>query len=428
MLSAREAWANVASSMSKRTRSLRTLSFYVPIDAHRVLLARDSNANRMQYERNVVDSISLSGLSTNDMTEMGNIARNVFQVRQMNVDAGAATLTLRGPVETLNAFNATYKDLLEGRSQVMIDVRVLELAHTGMHNIGVQPLQTVTAFNVYAEEQSILNQNAALVQQIISSGLAAPGDTLAILGILLASGQVSSSLFQGGLVLFGGGLTQSALVPGPFTFNLSLNSSDSRVLDNYRIRLEDNEEGTLKSGTRYPIITGSYSSVGSGGLNIPGLSAPGTSGSLGSLLSSLQGAATSIPQFQYEDLGLVLKARPRVLRSGNVAMTLDIKISSLAGASINNVPILANRAYSGAVTVPDEQGVVLAAEIDKSEMRAISGWPGLSEIPGLNNITDKNVEKDSATLLIILTPHVVRSPHFAGHSPMLHVERTPGNR
>ena len=415
-------------SQTSHALSLLTHSFYVPIDAHRVLVARDSNANRSQYERTAVDSISLSGLSTNDMTEMGNIARNVFEVRQMNVDAGAAKLTLRGPVATLNAFNATYQDLLEGRSQVMIDVRVLQLAHNSTRNAGVQPLQTITAFNVYAEEQSILNQNAALVQQIISSGLAAPGDTLAILGILLASGQVSSSLFQGGIVLFGGGLTQSALVPGPFTFNLSLNSSDSRLLDDYQLRLEDNEEGTLKDGTRYPIITGSYGGGGTGGINIPGLNLPGTSGSLGSLLSSLQSTAATIPQFQYEDLGLVLKSRPRVLRSGDVAMTIDIKITALAGASINNVPILANRAYSGAVTVPDGQGVVLAAEIDKSEMRSISGWPGLSEIPGLNNITDKNVEKDSATLLIILTPHVVRNPHIGGHTPMLHVEKTQGFR
>jgi type II secretory pathway component GspD/PulD (secretin) len=381
----------------------------------------------MEYVRNAVDSISLAGLSTNDMTEIGNIARNVFQVRQINVDAEAAALTLRGSVDTLNAFNATYHGLLEGRSQVLLDVRILQLAHNGTRNTGVQPMQTVSAFNLYAEEQSILTQNAALVQQIISSGLAAPGDTLTILGILIASGQVQSSLFQNGLVVFGGGITQSALVPGgPFTVNLNLNSSDSRALDDYRIRLEDGEEGTLKSGSRYPIITGSYG--GGGGVNIPGLSLPGTSGSLGSLLSSLQGASATIPQFQYQDLGLTLKARPRVLRSGDVAMNLDLKITALAGSSLNDVPVLANRAYEGAVTVPQDQGVVLAAEIDKSEMRAISGWPGLSEIPGFSNITDKDIEKNTATLLIIITPHVVRSPHLAGHSPMYHVDKTPGFR
>ena len=76
-----------------------------------------------------------------------------------------------------------------------------------------------------------------LVQQIISSGLAAPGDTLAILGILLASGQVSSSMFSNGIALFGGGLTLSGLSPGPATFNLNLNSSDSRELDQARVAL-----------------------------------------------------------------------------------------------------------------------------------------------------------------------------------------------
>lgn len=417
-------------TFEQATRALDMLctSFFVPIDAHRVLVARDTSTNRVQYMRNAVDTVPLAGLSTNDMTEMGNIARNVFEVRQMNVDPDAGTLTLRGPSATLDAFNATYKDLLEGRSQVLLDVRLIQLAHTSTRNTGVQPQQTITAFNVYAEEQAILNQNQALVQQIIASGLAKPGDTLAIIGILLASGQVSSSLFQGGLLLFGGGLTQSALVPGSMNVNLSLNSSDSRELDDYRIRLEDGEDGTLKAGTRYPIMTSSFSGLGGSNLNIPGLNAPGTSGSLGSLLSSLQGSTPNIPQFQYEDLGLTLKARPRVLRTGDVALTLDMKITALAGAALNNVPVLANRSYAGAVTVPNDQGVVLAAEIDKTEMRAISGWPGLSEIPGLNNSTDKDIQKNYSTLLIIITPHIVRDPHVAGHTPMMRVEKMPGNR
>ena len=90
------------------------------------------------------------------------------------------------------------RELLDGRSQVLIDVRLIQIAHISQRNTGVQPPQTVSAINVYAEEQSILNANQSLVQQIISSGLAAPGDTLAILGILLASGQVSVPCYPTG--------------------------------------------------------------------------------------------------------------------------------------------------------------------------------------------------------------------------------------
>ena len=223
------------------------------------------------------------------MTDIGNMARNVFEVSQSAVDATAGTLTLRAPESQLNAFNATFSSLMNGRSQVLLDVRVIQIAHNREINTGVQPPQQVTAFNVYGEEQSILNANQALVQQIISSGLAAPGDTLAILGILLASGQVSSSLLQNGVVLFGGGLTLTGVTPQPFTANFNLNSSDSRELDQFQMRLGDGEEGTLKSGTRYPIETSSFSSLGAGGLNIPGLNTAGNSGSLAGLLGGLGG-------------------------------------------------------------------------------------------------------------------------------------------
>ena len=114
-------------------------------------------------------------------------------------------------------------------------MRLIQVAHTSERNTGVQPPQQVTAFNAYSEEQSILNANQSLVQQIVSSGLAAPGDTLAILGVLLASGQVSSSIFSNGVALFGGGLTSSGLSVGPVTANLNLNSSDSRELDEMQL-------------------------------------------------------------------------------------------------------------------------------------------------------------------------------------------------
>ena len=260
------------------------------------------------------------------------------------------------------------------------------------------------------------------MQQIIASGLAAPGDTLTILAILLASGQISSSLFSNGVALFGGGLTLSGISPAPVTINLTLNTSESRELDDYQLRLADNEDGTMKSGTRYPIATSSLSSTGTG-LNIPGLNLPGTSGSLSSLLSSVASEIPNIPQIQYQDLGLVLKARPRILRSGEVALHLDMKVTALAGTFVNGVPVLANRAYSGDMISPAGQAVVIAGELDKSETGAISGLPGLSEIPGLNNVTEKTTDQDYSTLLVIFTPHVVRRPYGLFQGPAMPVER-----
>ena len=92
--------------------------------------------------------------------------------------------------------------------------------------------------------------------------------------------------------------------------------------------------------------------------------------------------------------------------------------------SIDGNPVLDNRAYSGVVTLKEGEATVVATELDKSQSLAISGTPGMSEIPGLNNVTDKNMQMNYATLVIVMTPHVVRGPQAAGHTAVMMVDRS----
>jgi Flp pilus assembly secretin CpaC len=126
---------------------------------------------------------------------------------------------------------------------------------------------------------------------------------------------------------------------------------------------------------------------------------------------------------QYQDLGLSLKATPKVLRNGAVALSVDMTLDALSGQTIDGNPVLDNRAYSGVVTLKEGEAAVVATEVDKSQSLAVSGTPGLSEIPGMNNLTSKDLEQNYATLVIVMTPHVVRGTQAAGHSAMLRVER-----
>lgn len=410
-------------SQAMNAINMVTDSFTVPLDAHRALVAKDTRENRQQFLRQEFETVYLGGMPATEMTDIGNMAKNVFQAQQVAVQQTTGTLTIRATADKINAFNETLQHLLDGRSQVLLDMKLIQLMHSNARNTGITPPQQITAFNVYAEEQSILSQNAALVQEIISSGLAAPGDTLTILGILLASGQVSGSIFQNGIALFGGGLTLTGVSPGPVTFNLNLNSSESRELDQLQMHLGDGEEGTIKAGSRYPITTSQYSNLGASGVNIPGLTTAGTSGSLSSLLGTLNAGQQVIPQVEYQDLGLTFKATPRVMRNGDVGLTLDLKITALGGASINGLPILNNRSYSGALTAKEGSAIVLVSQVDEEESRALSGWPGLTEIPGLNNVTDVAAQKNYASLVIIITPHVIRGTQPGGHTPMIRIER-----
>jgi Arc/MetJ family transcription regulator len=407
-----------------RVLSLDTDTFFVPLDAHRALVAADSSTNRNQFLRQDVETVYLTGMSDDELNDVLSVAKSIFLVQQATLSLSERAIMLRAPQRTLEAFNATMQSLLEGRSQVLLDVRLIQVAHTSSRNTGAQLPQGIAAFNLYSEANSILNANQSLVQQIISSGLAAPGDWAAILGILIASGQVTNPLLSSGFATFGGGLTESALELGTATFNFSLNSSDSRELDQVQLRLEDGEKGEIKLGEKYPIQTSSYSSLSGSVPNIPGLTGAGTSSSLSSLLSSLSSTVPNVPMVQYQDLGLTLTVTPKALRNGAVALTLEMKVNGLAGTSIDGNPVLNNREYTGVVTLKEGEATVVATEMDKSQSQAISGTPGLSEIPGMNNATEKDLQKNYATLVVVMTPRVVRGPQAAGHTAMMRVEKS----
>lgn len=402
-----------------------TNSFAVPIDSHRVLVARDSREQHAQFDRQNLETITLNGLSQAEVNDIGKMAKELFDIQQSSIDPSQNTLTLRGPAASLRAFNQSMADLLAGHSQVILDVRVIQLAHITSRKTGAQLPQTSTVMNLASEESSIFSANAALIQQIIANGLASANDPLAILAILAADGKVDPSLFANGLASFGGGTFGTTLVsPGSTSFQLNLNSSDSRALDDVLLRLGDNEEGHLRLGERYPIQTSAFSNMAASASAIAGLTGAGTSSTLNSLLSSYLGSAATIPMVEYQDLGLTLKATPKILRSGDVALTLDYKLVSLAGGSINNVPVLANSSYSGVITVPTGQSVVMISELDKSQSRAVSGTPGLGELPGIDQLAANDTDKNTASLLILITPHIVRQPQPAGATPPLAVPHT----
>uniref|UniRef100_E6QIM0 Type II/III secretion system secretin-like domain-containing protein n=1 Tax=mine drainage metagenome TaxID=410659 RepID=E6QIM0_9ZZZZ len=168
-------------------------------------------------------------------------------------------------------------------------------------------------------------------------------------------------------------------------------------------------------GERYPIETASYSSA----TLSPAISAAATAAGYGALAQS-----QNIPQIQYENLGLTLKARPKVMRSEDVALTLDLKIEALAGPSLNGIPILTSRQFTGVLTMRAGETAVLFSDLSSQETRALNGMPGISDIPGLQDITDIQLSQNVARLIVLVTPSIARETQPKGHSPMLMVDTT----
>src|ERR1700722_5756199 len=76
---------------------LATHTFYVPLDAHQALVADDSHEKREQLTPQELETVYLTGLSADEMTEVQTVAKNVFAIQQAQLSPSESSLTLRAP-------------------------------------------------------------------------------------------------------------------------------------------------------------------------------------------------------------------------------------------------------------------------------------------------------------------------------------------
>lgn len=382
--------------------------FAVPLDPRSIFIAKDTTENRQRFERQLQETIYVPGRTNEQMAELGTIIRSVFDVKQASIQNTGNTVVIRAPQETITAINLTLADLIDGGNEVMLDLKLYAVDRTRQTNIGVQLPQQIGIYSVAGAANDLVNANQSLINQAIAQGLIPAGaNNITIALALIAAGLVQSSLLSNTIGFFGGGITTFGVTTNTnVTLNLALNSSDTRALDTIQLRVSDRQTGTFRVGTRYPITTSTYTSGAAGSASaLAGITINGVSAS--TLLN--QATSITIPQIQYEDLGLTLKAVPTVQKSGRISMKLDLKVEALAGSVINNIPILASRQYVSEVTVADGESAMLLSSLSQSESAALSGLPGLGELPGFQTATaTKTTETDSSELVLLITPHIVR--------------------
>jgi Flp pilus assembly secretin CpaC len=412
-----------------------THTFAVPVQPTSALIAADTEDNRDRLLPQLEETVFIPGTPADEMAELANLARTIFDLKSVTASSSTDTIVLRGDQQSLNVLNATYADMLGGGSDVLLDIDLYEIDKTNTRNIGVQLPASAGAFSIAAEAAQLVGANQSIIDQAIAAGLIkltgnSLTDLITEVGFLIASGTVSATQYTNLLGIFGNGLTLAGLyVSSGSTINLLLNSSDVHMLDAVQLRAGDKQAATFRAGSRYPIITSTYTSGISSSLasSVSGLNINGTN--VGSLLQQYLGTSSvTVPQVQFEDLGLTLKATPKIQHDHSVLLQLDLKIESLGAGSLNAIPVLNNRQLTSTVTVPAGQTALMASEVSASETRDVQGLPGLSELPGFQGTTNSSTEKDTGELLISITPHIIRenSLQIASH-PLLVPHSTGGN-
>jgi general secretion pathway protein D len=406
--------------------------FSVPVQPKTVLVAKDTQENRDALMPQVEETIYLPGRTNDEMQQLANVARNIFDIKEVTSSASGGFVLLRGNEQVLREVNAVYDDMLVENPEVLFDVTLYEIDKSVENNIGAALPSSLNGFDVLSSAQNLITSNQSLINQAVASGLLTlTGSTgaqeLAEVAFLIAAGVSGASEFTTllGVVGTDGGLPLAGVsVASGGTFDLGLISSDVRLVDAAQVRAGNRQQATFRVGSRYPVVTGTYSSGATSSLasSLSGLNINGTSAS--SLLSQFLGSnTTTVPEFQYEDLGITLKLTPQVLHNDEVSLAVDMKIEALGGTSLNNIPILNNRTLTSTITVPAGKTAMLATLVTTNELKGLTGLPGLSELPGFQG-TEQDLKKSTTELLITVTPHIARAGRIQIASRRLAAVRT----
>jgi general secretion pathway protein D len=376
-----------------------TKTFTVALEDSVLFACADNPENHRLYDRMGLRSFYIPNSSTpQELQELVNSFRSLFEFKFASVDAIASIITLRGPQAALAAATEFLEQLSSPRPEVMLDLKVFQISHTYARSIGLHVPDTFNLFNIPVSALAALGgQNIqALINQLIASGGINQAGNQTIAALLAQLQSQQNSIFSQPLATFGGGLTFMGLSLDQLSPILSLNDSSVRQLEHVQLRASQDKEATFKLGERYPILNASFAPV---------FNNAAIAGVVGN-----QSYTAPFPSVNYEDIGLTLKAKPLVHINSDISLALEIQFRSLGTTVTNGIPDILNREFDGGILLKEGEEAVVAGMVTESDEKSLSGLPTFSTIPGFGVLTSQHTkQQEDDELLILITPYVVRS-------------------
>lgn len=386
--------------------------FWTPLSANQALFAAEGDANRRALQRVALRTFYFPETATvQELTEITNSLRVLFDIRNVTQQPATNSITVRAPGEVLDVADRFLQTLGEGRPQVMLDIKAFSVSRSATRAIGLDIPNDFQAFNVPTEAQKLLGgQNIqSLINQLIANGGINQANSTALAALLAQGVNAQAGLLGLPFFTFGGGITLTAVTVPPASIKLNFNESNVRSLEHVTLRAGQGTPAIFKVGTRVPIINASFAPI----FNSAQLAQVIGNGSF----------IPPVPSFNYEDIGVNLKATPQIHSDKDITLDFEVQIRALGDVSLNGVPVISNREFKGVIGAKNGETVVIAGLLTKSEQHSLSGVPLLSRIPlvGLAFSTDTKQQQDSEILLVI-TPQIVRRQRES--SPMIMMPAT----
>ena len=341
-------------------------TFYKVVTPNTIFVAQNSRTKRTDLDEVAVQTFYLTNASQQaDATEVLTAIRNLLDpsVKVYLVPSQNA-IVMRATPDQLLLAQKLLNDLDRAKPEVVVDVAVLEVNRQKMRSLGIT-----------------LPQSIGLTPQVADATTAAStaaGTTATTTTNLTLNNLAHLNANNFGVTISGG------------TLNALLTDSDTRILQNPKVRATDGQRAVLTVGSKIPIATGSYNAGVSTGVASIGVQT----------------------QFTYIDVGVKIDITPTVHYDHEVSLKLALEISSQSGSdTISGVtePIISQRKTEQILQLKDGEPSLLAGLFEKDDLRTNSGTPGLAELPLLKYFFGTQTRQTTEDeIVFVLIPHIVR--------------------
>jgi general secretion pathway protein D len=118
-------------------------------------------------------------------------------------------------------------------------------------------------------------------------------------------------------------------------------------------------------------------------------------------------------QFQFLDVGVNVEITPNILGNGEVAMHIDMDVSTIdSHVNLGGIdqPVIGQKKAVFEVRLKDGEASVLGGLMSQQESKTNAGTPGFASIPLLGRLFSReSTDKSTNELLFVLIPHIVRA-------------------
>lgn len=344
-----------------------TGSFIVPISERVFLVAKDTTAKRTELEPHMAVTVPIpEPFSVQEVQDVARMVQQVAEIPKFAIDTGRRLVFFRDRVSKVRIAQSLFSEVMQPRAQVLVEVDLFDYSRSttldyGMGLPGNFPLVYLGTFR-------------NLMRSIPS----------------IPSGVTQLLTFGAGKTFIGFGITNAQVFA-------QFSKSEGQTLLHTELRALDGSAAQFHVGDKYPVMTTGYFGA---------QAAPG------------QQTYTPPPTFSFEDLGLVLKVTPHLLKADELTLDVDSDFKVLTGQALNGIPVIAARKFQSSVSLKEGQSAVLAGLLSSTEARSISGIAGLSSIPVLGRLmrTNSNSE-ERREVMVVLTPHLITLPPSESDTP-----------